>query len=471
MLGIKLLWRNIMDDLLKDAIADAKAVRETALANAKIALEEAFTPRIQSMLSNKIQSEMEGEEEIPVADEEEAGEEAPEVAVEPEVGEEVPADELEDPVVADEEEIPVEVPAVADEEEEVPVAADEEEIPVAADEEEVPFEEPAIADEEGEEDVIEINGVKYAPVVSEEEEEHEAPVEEQEDEDELDLESILRELEDEADDADVNEEYEENEVGDGLASDEVETADQADLAENDVSSDIGDADNKVNDDAADSSDIGQGSEEPAAADAPAAGHENSEDEEVDDLVEVNGVKYAKVKEQDDFEARNGDLEEPEIGEGEDAEDIDLEEILKALSEGDDEDAEKAEEQVSKLKSELGEHRKVVKYLRGKLNEVNLLNAKLLFTNKLFRAHGLTNEQKLKVVETFDRATNLREVKLVFATLAESFGSKTASKPKPIKENKGSASKATASTKPKSTPKVIEEGFDMKQRFQKLANIL
>ena len=52
-----------MDDLLKDAIADAKAVRETALANAKIALEEAFTPRIQSMLSQKIQSEMEGEEE------------------------------------------------------------------------------------------------------------------------------------------------------------------------------------------------------------------------------------------------------------------------------------------------------------------------------------------------------------------------------------------------------------------------
>ena len=48
-------------DLLKEAIADAKAVRETALANAKIALEEAFTPRIQSMLSAKL-SEEEGEE-------------------------------------------------------------------------------------------------------------------------------------------------------------------------------------------------------------------------------------------------------------------------------------------------------------------------------------------------------------------------------------------------------------------------
>ena len=458
MLGIKLLWRNIMDDLLKDAIADAKAVRETALANAKIALEEAFTPRIQSMLSQKIQSEMEGEEEAPADEQdeepvaEEGEEEAPEIAVEPEEGEEIPADEQEV-------EIPVEEPAIADEEE-VPF-----EEPAIADEEEVPFEEPAV---EGEEDVIEINGVKYAPVVSEEEHEDEAPVEEQEDEiDELDLESILKELEDEADDSEISEEYEESEVGDGLDSDEVETADQADLAENDVSSDIGDADNKVNDEAGDSSDVGQGSEEPAAADAPDHGKENSEDEVVDDLVEVNGVKYAKVKEQDEFEARNGDLEVNE------EDDIDLEEILKALSEGDEEDAEAAEEQVSKLTSELDEHRKVVKYLRGKLNEVNLLNAKLLFTNKLFRAHGLTNEQKLKVVETFDRATNLREVKLVFSTLAESFGSKTAnaSKPKPIKENKGTASKATASTKPKSTPKVIEEGFDMKSRFQKLANIL
>ena len=52
-----------MDDLLREAIADAKSVRETALANAKIALEEAFTPRLQSMLSKKIQSEMEDSDE------------------------------------------------------------------------------------------------------------------------------------------------------------------------------------------------------------------------------------------------------------------------------------------------------------------------------------------------------------------------------------------------------------------------
>ena len=53
-----------MDDLLKEAIADAKAVRETALENAKMALEEAFTPRLQNMLSQKIQNEIEDEDDM-----------------------------------------------------------------------------------------------------------------------------------------------------------------------------------------------------------------------------------------------------------------------------------------------------------------------------------------------------------------------------------------------------------------------
>ena len=60
-----------MDDLLKEAIADAKAVRETALENAKMALEEAFTPRLQSMLSKKIQTELEDDEEDAMPDEDE----------------------------------------------------------------------------------------------------------------------------------------------------------------------------------------------------------------------------------------------------------------------------------------------------------------------------------------------------------------------------------------------------------------
>ena len=257
-----------MDDLLREAIADAKAVRETALANAKIALEEAFTPRLQSMLSKKIATEMEDAEEM-----------------EDKLSEEEDAEEMED----------------KDEEENV--------------------------------------------------------------------------------------------------------------EENDVSSEIGKADNKVADKASDSSSIGEG-----------------EDKDEED-------------------------------------DIDLDEVLKALSE--EEDAEEEENKVEELKKEIQETRSVVKYMRAKLNEVNLLNAKLLFSNKLFRAFGLNNNQKLKVVENFDRTKNLREVKLVYATLAESFKS-----PKKLSESvsKGSSSKPTRSTKP-AKAQVLSEGAEMKARFKKLANIL
>ena len=106
-------------------------------------------------------------------------------------------------------------------------------------------------------------------------------------------------------------------------------------------------------------------------------------------------------------------------------------------------------------------------MRDKLNEVNLLNAKLLFTNKLFRAYGLNNEQKMKVVETFDRASNIREVKLVYSTMAETFGAKKTE----IKESKGSASKAVASTKSEKQSEVISEGNALRNRFKKLANII
>ena len=123
--------------------------------------------------------------------------------------------------------------------------------------------------------------------------------------------------------------------------------------------------------------------------------------------------------------------------------------------------------MDELKKEITETRKVVRFMRAKLNEVNLLNAKLLFSNKLFRAFGLNNNQKLKVVENFDRTKNLREVKLVYATLAESFKS-----PKKLSESvsKGSSSKPTRSTKP-AKAQVLSEGAEMKARFKKLANIL
>ena len=108
---------------------------------------------------------------------------------------------------------------------------------------------------------------------------------------------------------------------------------------------------------------------------------------------------------------------------------------------------------------------VISFLRSKINEVNLLNSKLLFSNKLFRKHSLTERQKITVIENFDRATTLREVKLIYATLAESL--KGGSKAKhQIKES--FASKPTASTRP-SKP-ILNEGNDMANRLRKLAGL-
>ena len=410
-----------MDDLLREAIADAKAVRETALANAKIALEEAFTPRLQSMLSKKIQSEMED------ADEEDAEERG---MSEEEAEELMDKDEMDAEEMMDKDEMGHEE-GEHEEGEHEEGEHDAEEM-MAKDEEE--------AEEMMDKDEEEMDESEDKDEMEDKDEKEMDEMEDKDEEDELDLESVLAELEkDLEDEDDIDEEYNTDEVGDGMNKDEVEVDDEK-LAENDVSSETGKADNKVNAAANDSSKIGQGPESEGSD--KKAGDELGDHETVDDLVEM--------EDKDEEDKEEGDL--------------DLDEVLRALTEEDkeEEDAEENE----KLKSEIKEHRKVINFMRKQLNEVNLMNAKLLFSNKLFRAFGLNNNQKLKVVENFDRTTNLREVKLVYATLAESF-----KKPSRISESvkKGSSSKPTRSTKP--VKEVLSEGAELKARFKKLANIL
>ena len=405
-----------MDDLLREAIADAKAVRETALANAKIALEEAFTPRLQSMLSKKFQSEMED------ADEEDAEERG---MSEEEAEELMDKDEMDAEEMMDKDEM-------GHEEGEHEEGEHDAEEMMAKDEEE--------AEEMMDKDEEEMDESEDKDEMEDKDEKEMDEMEDKDEEDELDLESVLAELEkDLEDEDDIDEEYNTDEVGDGMNKDEVEVDDEK-LAENDVSSETGKADNKVNAAANDSSKIGQGPESEGSD--KKAGDELGDHETVDDLVEM--------EDKDEEDKEEGDL--------------DLDEVLRALTEEDkeEEDAEENE----KLKSEIKEHRKVINFMRKQLNEVNLMNAKLLFSNKLFRAFGLNNNQKLKVVENFDRTTNLREVKLVYATLAESF-----KKPSRISESvkKGSSSKPTRSTKP--VKEVLSEGAELKARFKKLANIL
>ena len=331
-----------MSNLLKEAIADAKAVRETALENAKAALEEAFTPRLQSMLSQKLKEDEyeESDDEVTEEDDEEKPldvdvEDAPESGEEGEA--EVPSDEGGDEAYDDGED-------VGDGED---VAGD----------------------------------VQVEPESEEDDDDDDDDLDEQD----LDVEAIVKELEAEEDETEEGE-YEESET--------------------------------------------------------------EEDEEVAETIEVNGQKYSLVKEEEteeDEEVAEESVNEEEAEETEEPveEIVDLSELLDEL-EGETEEDEEVAEEVTKLQGDLTEHRKVIKYLKSKLNEVNLLNAKLLFTNKLFKTYNLNNNQKLRVVETFDRAKNTREIKLIYSTLAESFSGKT-SGVKVSKINESFASKPVKST--------------------------
>ena len=169
--------------------------------------------------------------------------------------------------------------------------------------------------------------------------------------------------------------------------------------------------------------------------------------------------------------------------------VDLQELLDSLNddesegeeitEGEEEDEEVVDEKIEdekvteSLQAELNEAMSTVQYLRDQLNEVNLLNAKLLYTNKLFNQFNLDQKQKLKVVETFDLSKSIREVKLSYTILSESYslgGSvvrKTNTTAKTITE--GLASKPVASTAPKKDL-IVENSNVMASRFQKLAGI-
>ena len=359
--------------LLKEAIADAKAVRETAIANAKIALEEAFTPRLQSILSQKLQAEMEGDEE----DTEDAVNEDNDTSSEIAKGDnKQPADKA-NSAQTDLSGISKQSGEPGSEGEETKVSGLTEGEDEFGAEEEIPAEEPAA-----------MEGEDMAPEMDMD----------AADEDELDLESIIRELE-------------------------------AQIA-------------------------GEESEEEIPAEAPAMEGEEAPVEEP--------VAAAPT-------------EDPAMADDE----IDLDEILREMGYGEDEaeeekadDATEMKAEVSKLQSELEEALAVIKSLKGTINEVNLLNAKLLYTNKLFRSYNLTNEQKVKVVENLDRTSNVREVKLVYATLSESMKfTGTERKVAQVKKNitEGIASKAQASTAPKK--EIIAESNELANRFKQLAGII
>ena len=387
-----------MGDILKEAIADAKAVRETALQNAKMALEEAFTPQLKSMLSAKLKEDEMGDEEVPV--------------VAPEEEEEIP---VEEPVVAPEEqdmEVPVEEPVVAPEEGDYAETA------------EIPVEEPVVAPEEDEEIGIE--------------------------DDNLDLESIIRELE-----AELGDEEEVNEEDDAYDS-KVGKTDASHLAEED--------------DAYDENVEGKEQPEHVGGSMDGVSALKNEGEGDDEEFEVDESLFREGDEEGDDDDELDENNDVSSGIGTGDNKTPATNANKASTEDPGDSTEvKNMDGVAALKAENKEYKSAVLFLKNKLHEVNILNAKLLFTNKLFKEFALNNNQKLKVVETFDRTQSTREIKLVYSTLAEQFSDNGTIARKSLKE---SASAKSGSTKPsQGSRKVISEETNVANRFKKLAGII
>lgn len=189
-------------------------------------------------------------------------------------------------------------------------------------------------------------------------------------------------------------------------------------------------------------------------------------------------------EMDTEEIPTDDMVGPEDGMGDD-EEINLEELMAELEGLTSEDKEEVvdeadhdhEDKVSEkahskkhkeMEEDLTEAVKTITILKEQLAEVNLLNSKLLYLNKIMKAHNLTEDQKARIITTFDKAETVKEAKLIYHTLSENLSSprtKTA-----IKEHKSFASKAIGqSTKP--ITEVITEVDEKFKRMQKLAGII
>ena len=410
---------SINRDLLTEAIADAKAVKETAIENAKLALEESFTPHLKSMLAAKldemdkeyeeddVKAESENVDEVEVS-EEVVNEKEEEKEVKEEKVDEIDLDEMlaeleaNDTVEESKEEV--------SETEEVQESESDEISEADKDEDKKKMEEST--EEVSEEDKVEEYGKKY-------------------EEDDVKTEAEEEEAEEESEEA-------------GEESEEEEEIDLEDMSADDLKGFIED----VIKDMVESGELEGGDEMEAGDDLDMPMMEDETVEEVNE--EDKDDKKKKVDESDEVVSEKKDDEdkkkmEEEITEKKDDED------KKKMEESDSEEVSKALEEIEVLKTEL--------------NEVNLLNAKLLYTNKIFRDKNLTEDKKVKVLKAFDKASSVKEAKVIYETLNDGLINKSVD----IKGIKGSASKATGTAPVAKKP--IVESDAMVERFKKLAGII
>jgi len=338
-------------DLLKEAIADAKAVKETAIANAKAALEESFGPFLREKLAAKL-SEIDKMDEVENEVEEGYGEENMEESYE--------TNEAETNEMGETAEV-----------------------------------------DEAKEETDEV----------------------------LDLEALLREL-------------------DGIEEGEEDINENEDLL-NDPKGPTAKG-NVAEEEEMDEEEI------------------NIEDMSAEDLKDFIESVIADMVEAGELEAGEGmeGEEEGEEGEEEMMDEVDLEELMAEVKKAKVSEKKKEEEdkKVKEVEKKLKEAYDAIEAMQSTLNEVNLLNAKLLYTNKIFKAKSLTESQKVKVLTAFDKATSKKEAQLVYETLLEGLKEKKTS----INESMlGSASKVIGGPAPKQPIIEVNNQF---ARWQKLAGI-
>lgn len=364
-------------ELFKNAIAEAKSVREAAIANAKEALEETITPHLKELLAAKLQEMDEVEEEV----------------MEEEVVDEVvtEGDGLEE----------IKPSSVAE--------ADEDDADQAADDSEEDNEEEMEQPEEDSEGVTDDTPVTDATVGE--------------------LSDAIR-----------------DEVVDDVAQRVMDIL-------NDQGIDIPDDEPEM--------DSMDGTIEKPMLDEPDS-EITLEGDDMDEEIDLEEMLREILAEKDD---EPGDYltvadEDGHEGTG-----------RKKMEEGSHEDMEEGSHDKDKMEEELKEALETIDTLRQDLQEVNLLNSKLLYVNKVFKANNLTESQKANVIAAFDKAENVKEVKLVFETVSENVVSRQASKPaRSVNESKlGSASKATGTTARR--PQIISESDQAVLRMQKLAGII
>lgn len=419
-------------DLLKEAIADAKALKETAIANAKVALEEAFEPRLKSMLSAKLE-EMEKE------DLEEGDDEMTEAKKKYKDDDRKDGGESKETKRTEKMKYGKDLAEAEDMDEEM----DLDEI-LAELEGDLSEDERTDAEEEGYEDGME---------------DEKEDMEDDEEDEEIDLDDLSEE--------DLKS-FIEDVIADMVTAGELEAGDEFEVEDEDVEDDEEidveddtEVDVEVNE-AKEDMDEGYGKEDMDEAkdemdegimDKLKAAYNDKE--LLSKIVTVDGEKVS-LKDLLGLAGAGATGGMAKSGSG------------KTSSIGEDARTDAEEEGyldgMKDEKEDMDEMKKEIEELRSDLHETNLLNAKLLYTNKIFRAKNLKEAQKVKVLEAFDKASNVKEVKLIFETLNEGMVSKTAT---PIRENLGRASKASGNA-PAKQP--IMEVDPQVARWQKLAGL-